>query len=126
MWGAGPLTVKRGLLGAAGVPAYQFDGAVVGSARGSAWLCHWVQQLLQLLPSCARQLQTFVTVVLQEGGRKGALVPTKASSGRHVPMSRGSRAHGERDELLLTGSITFLYFRLRFMSSPREDQRAER
>ena len=41
-------------------------------------------------------------------------------------MSRGSRAHGERDELLLTGSITFLYFRLRFMSSPREDQRAER
>ena len=35
MWGAGPLTVKRGLLGAAGVPAYQFDGAAVGSARGS-------------------------------------------------------------------------------------------
>ena len=65
------LTVKRGLLGAAGVPAYQFDGAAVGSARGSAWLCHWVQQLLQLLPSCARQLQAFVTVVLQEGGRKG-------------------------------------------------------
>ena len=97
----------------------------MGSARGSAWLCHWVQQLLQLLPSCARQLQAFVTVVLQEGGRKGALVPTKASSGRHVPMSRGSRAHGERDELLLTGSITFLYT-LRFMSSPREDQRAER
>ena len=71
------LTVKRGLLGAAGVPAYQFDGAAVGSARGSAWLCHWVQQLLQLLPSCARQLQTFVTVVLQEGGRKGALVATR-------------------------------------------------
>jgi hypothetical protein len=39
-------------------------------------------------------------------------------------MSRGSRAHGERNELLLTGSITF--FTLRFMSSPREDQRAER
>ena len=91
----------------------------MGSARGSAWLCHWVQQLLQLLPSCARQLQAFVTVVLQEGGRKGALVPTKASSGRHVPMSRGSRAHGERDELLLTGSITFLYFTLYgFVVSP--------
>ena len=98
----------------------------MGSARGSAWLCHWVQQLLQLLPSCARQLQAFVTVVLQEGGRKGALVPTKASSGRHVPMSRGSRAHGERDELLLTGSITFLYL-LRFTAlwcRRAEDQRA--
>ena len=34
-------------------------------------------------------------------------------------MSRGSRAHGERDELLLTGSITFLNFTLYgFMVSP--------
>ena len=60
------------------------------------------------------------------GGAQTALVPTKGSSGRHVPMSRGSRAHGERDELLLTGSITFLYF-LRFTAlwyRRAEDQRA--
>jgi len=123
VWGAGPLTVKRGLLGTAGVP-------VRGSSRG---LCSWFC-LVVSLGAAAAAAAAFLCAAVADicnccvagGGEKGGLGRhSKGSSGGHVPMSRGSRAHGERDELLLTGSITFLYT-LRFMSSPREDQRAER
>ena len=92
----------------------------MGSARGSAWLCHWVQQLLQLLPSCARQLQTFVTVVLQEGGRKGG----GHSLGSHEGILRTSCPHEWQRMvnamLLLTGSITFFTLRFTALWARRE------
>jgi hypothetical protein len=135
VWDAGPLTVKRGLLGAAGVPAYQFDGAAVGSARGS------IVVLLGCVTGCSSCCSCcFLCAAVAdicnccvagggekgEGGEAGAKT-TKGSSGRRTPCPHEPWQRMVNAMLLLTGSITFLYFTLYGLAAERgRDQRAAR
>ena len=116
-----------GCRGRTGVPVrWSSRGLCSWFYRGSAWLCHWVQQLLQLLLP-VWQLQTFVTVVLQEGGERGGGTDCLGSHEGilrtpcpHEPWQRMVNAM-----LLLTGSITFLYFTLYGLAERRTSELRE-
>ena len=120
MWGAGPLTVKRGLLGTAGVP-------VRGSSRG---LCSWFCLVVSLGAAAAAAAAFLCAAVagicnccVAGGGEKGGLGSHEGilrTPCPHEPWQRMVNAM-----LLLTGSITFLYFTLYGLAERRTSELRE-